>query len=309
MDETMLDGLDFQTRTHCPACKGQLYKKLWSGRFDDQDIAQNIDLYHYSGDWRAALGAAPFALVQCQACRLKYHRYIIDNASLSTVYGQWADAEQARRFEAAHVADKGDRWAYHTKLAKLVLRLQRLIGRDTEAPRILDFGCGDGALLRMARGFGFDATGIDVSASRSDQARNDGYHIHPDLEALDAADPAPFDAIVLSQVLEHVADPLGLLESLEARLTPEGVLFVAVPDTTGVELPRNFHEFTLVQPIEHINAFTPDSLRDLARRVGFAPVRRPSAFVTTRARDVLRAAGNWVYQPKTTDVFFKRAAN
>lgn len=303
----MLDGLGFQTRTQCPACQGQRYKELWSGRFDDPDIARNIDLYHYSGNWRAALGTAPFALVQCQACHLKYHRHVLDNASLSTVYGEWADAEQARRFEAAHVADKGDRWAYHTKLAKLVLRLRRLTGRNTEVPRILDFGCGDGALLRMAHGFGFDATGVDVSASRSGQALHEGYRIHRDLEALDAADSARFDAIVLSQVLEHVADPLGLLCALEARLAPKGVVFVAVPDTTGVELPRTFHDFTLVQPVEHINAFTPDSLRDLARRVGFAPVRRPSACVTTRARDVLRAAGNWVYQPKTTDVFFKRS--
>jgi len=306
MDDDVSEDLTFQTRKQCPACGGTRSNTLWQGQFNDTDVAHYIDLYHYSGDWSAALGAAKFTLVECQECRFKYHQHILDNASLSTVYGDWADAEQARRFEAAHVADKGDCWAYHTKLAKLVLRLRRLIGRDTEAPRILDFGCGDGALLRVARGFGFDATGIDVSASRSGQALNDGYRIHHDLQALDAADSAPFDAIVLSQILEHVADPHGLLAALEARLAPEGVLFVAVPDTAGVEVPRNFHDFTLVQPIEHINAFTPDSLRDLARRVGFVPVRRPSAFVTTQARDVLRAAGNWVYQPKTTDVFFKR---
>ncbi len=303
----MLNGLDFQTRTQCPACEGQPFNDLWRGRFDDHDIARNIDLYHYSGDWRGGLGTAPFALVQCQACHFKYHRYIIDSSALSTIYGEWADAEQARRFEAAHVADKADRWAYHTKLAKLILRLRRLIDREEEAPRLLDFGCGDGALLRMARGFGFDACGIDVSASRSGQARHEGIRVYSDFAALDTAESARFDAIVLSQVLEHVEDPLGLLKAMEDRLAPGGVLFVAVPDTSGVKVPRDFHEFTLVQPIEHINAFTPDSLRDLARRAGFTPVRRPSAFVTTRARDVLRAAANWIYQPKTTDVFFKRS--
>jgi len=305
----MLDGLEFQTRTQCPACEGRDSISLWRGQFDDEDVARSIDLYHYSGDCRSALGTAPFALVKCKACHFKYHQHIIDTKSLHTVYGEWADAEQARRFEAAHVPDKVDRWGYHTQQAKLILRLRRLIGRATEAPRILDFGCGDGALLRMARGFGFDAFGIDVSASRNGAALNDGYRIYSDLGALDAADPEPFDAIVLSQVLEHVVDPLGLLRAMEARLAPEGVLFVAVPDTSGVAVPRNFHEFTLVQPIEHINAFTPDSLRYVARRAGFTPVRRPSAFVTTRARDVLRAAMNWIYQPKTTDIFLKRADN
>lgn len=302
----MLDGLDFQTRTQCPACEVRDATSLWRGQFDDEDVARNIDLYHYSGDWRRALGKAPFALVRCNGCRFKYHQQVIDSKSLYTVYAEWADAEQAKRFEAAHVPDKTDQWGYHTQLAKLVLRLKRLIGHNTDAPRILDFGCGDGALLRMARGFGFDAYGIDVSASRSGQALNEGYRIHPDLETLDVADPEPFDAIVLSQVLEHVVDPLDLLRAMEARLGPGGVLFVAVPDTSGVAVPQSFHEFTLVQPIEHINAFTPDSLRDLAQRAGLTPVRRPSAFVTTRPHDVLRGAINWIYQPKTTDVFLKR---
>jgi 2-polyprenyl-3-methyl-5-hydroxy-6-metoxy-1,4-benzoquinol methylase len=265
-----------------------------------------MDAYHYSADWREGLGDAPFELLGCANCDMKYHRYVIDSEAVSTVYGSWADAMQARRFEAAHVADKVDRTAYHTRLAKLVLRLRHLAKGDSAAPRLLDFGCGDGAVLRMARAFGFEAAGIDVSASRSGAARNDGYAIHADFEALDDASPAPFDAIVLSQVLEHVAAPLDLLQALRKRLSEDGVIFVAVPDTSGVAEPHDFHQFTLVQPIEHINAFTPATLRAMARRSGLTPVRRPSAFVTTRARDVMRSAANYLYQPRTTDVFFKR---
>lgn len=298
--------LTFRQRDKCPACGADKARVLWSGRFDDPQVCTDLARYHYSGDWQSGLGAAPFEMCLCPECGMKWHRYVLDHSGLFVLYAKWADAEQARRFEAENAPDKHDKRAQLAQMAKLVLRLEHLAGEPPRSLRLLDFGCGDGALLRVAKAFAADATGVDMSASRSQAARNEGLVIHPDLDALDAADPPPFDAIVLSQVLEHLSDPAPLLESLRARLRPGGILFVAVPDTSGVEVPRDFHQFTLVQPLEHVNAFTPASLRAFGIRHGFTPVRRPSAFLTTRVAGVLRAAANWIWQPKTTDVFFRR---
>ena len=239
---------------------------------------------------------------------MHWHRRVIGDASVATVYGAWADAEQARRFEQAHVAGKHDRRAVRVQMAKLALRLERLADQGARPLRLLDFGCGDGLFLGVAKAMGADATGIDVSASRTHAARSDGLRILPDLATLDGEGGAPLDAVVLSQVLEHVADPLALLRALRRRLRDGGILFVAVPNAHGVSIPRNFHEFTLVQPIEHMNAFSPATLRNIGRRAGFVPLRRPSAFVTTRARDLARGAANWFWQPRNTDVFFRAVA-
>ncbi len=301
----MARKLTFRQRDTCPACGSNDSRAIWSGNFDDPQIRTNLAQYHYSGDWEAGLNGAAFELMKCRSCNMKWHRHILDDEGLYTLYGEWADAGQARRFEAAHAPDKHDRTAQLAQMAKLILRLRHLTGNDRAAPRLMDFGCGDGDLLRVARTFGMNATGVDMSASRSEAARREGLVIHPDLETLDKTEQAPFDAIVMSQVLEHLAEPDAFLGSMRARLRPGGILFVAVPDTEGVEVPRNFHEFTLVQPVEHINAFTPSSLRAIAARHGLTPVRRPSAFLTTRAGGVLRSAVNWVWQPKTTDVFFR----
>lgn len=304
--ENIAAKIEFQQRPSCPACGSTKSRTVWSGQFADPEVEGFLALYHYSGDWKSGLDGQGFSLEQCSNCTMKWHSRVIDDASVATVYGQWADADQARHFEAAHVRDKADKTAQMAQMVKLVLRLRHLAGRGTEGLHILDFGCGDGLLLRVAQMLGAEAVGVDVSASRSESARRDGIRIFPDLDSLDRETKArKLDAIVLSQVLEHVAEPLGLLQALHARLRPGGVLFVAVPNTTGVTAPRDFHEFTLVQPVEHMNAFTPTSLRDLGRRAGFIPVRRPSAFFTTEARGALRAAANWIWQPKTTDVFFR----
>lgn len=299
----MIEKLSFIDRPDCPVCGSGTARKLWSGRLDDADVLRHLEEYSYSGSWRAQIIGQEFCLAECSQCGMHWHKKVISDTAVATVYGTWADADQARRYEQAHVTDKHDQKALRVQMAKLALRLEHLAGQQGRPLRLLDFGCGDGLFLSVAKALGADATGIDVSASRTQAARADGLTILPDLDALDGG--SPFDAVVLSQVLEHVAHPLPLLQTLHRRLRKGGILFVAVPNAQGVSVPQNFHQFTLVQPVEHMNAFTPATLRQIGRKAGFLPVRRPSAFVTTRPADVLRAAMNWVWQPRTTDVFFR----
>jgi SAM-dependent methyltransferase len=296
----------FIERPDCPVCGEANARDIWSGRLDDPLVLPQLEKYYYSGPWRDQIVGQEIHLLQCSKCGMHWHRNVISDTSVATVYGIWADAEQARRFEEAHVPNKHDHKALRIQMAKLALRLEHLAQQNGRPLQLLDFGCGDGIFLSVARALGADVTGIDVSASRTKAARSDGLTILPDLAALDAEGRGPLDAVVLSQVLEHVADPLALLRAMHGRLRKGGILFVAVPNAYGVSVPQNFHQFTLVQPIEHMNAFSPVTLRLIGQKAGFTPVRRPSAFVTTKSVEVLRAAANWVWQRRNTDIFFRK---
>lgn len=298
--------LAFRSRPACPVCDGTEARVQWSGRLDEPELRRLFAQFRYSGDWERQLGDAPFALLRCARCGMMWHREVIAPEWVPVVYGEWADAAQAARFEAADPRLSADPWALGVQRAKLVLRLHHLLEGGPSRPRLLDFGCGDGALLRMAEGFGMVPYGIDVSASRSAALRAAGVPVWPDLAAFDAEAGGPVEAVVLMQVLEHVADPLGLLRALHARLVPGGVLFVAVPDCRGITVPRDFDAFHRVQPVEHPNAFTPDSLTRICRRAGFRPLRRPTAILASRPGPALRAAANWLIAPRSTDQFFRR---
>lgn len=267
-----------------------------------------MEEFHYSGDWRSALADADFSLVRCAACGMLWHRRVIAPEWVPIVYGEWADAEQASRFEAAHTVKSFDPKESGVQRIKLVLRILHLVGSTARQPTLLDFGCGSGALLRTAEGLGMSVQGIDVSASRSMAVREAGYPVWPDLEAYDADMDADADAVVLSQVLEHVADPLRLLRAMHARMSEDGVLFVAVPDCTGITVPRDFGSFHKVAPVEHMNAFTPATLTKICQRAGFAPIERPTAFVTTSLRGALRSSVNWLWRPRSTDQLFRRVS-
>ena len=110
-------------------------------------------------------------------------------------------------------------------------RTQRLLrARNGRPGNLLDIGCGDGAFLLRAAHAGFTCTGTERNP---EPARAHGIEALPDLDA--AERKAPFDAITLWHVFEHVEDPRGLLLRIRGLLAPDGVLIIAVPDQGSLQ--------------------------------------------------------------------------
>jgi methionine biosynthesis protein MetW len=94
----------------------------------------------------------------------------------------------------------------------------RLIAEMIEArSRVLDIGCGDGALLaHLARDKAVDARGIELSQSGVNACVRHGLSvIQGDADRdLDAFPDAAFDVVVLSQTLQATRRPRHVLEAL-----------------------------------------------------------------------------------------------
>lgn len=108
-----------------------------------------------------------------------------------------------------------------------------------ERLRILDFGCGTGALVTIPlSAAGDEILGVDVHAPSIDQARASiaAPNVSFSTENADQllARGATFDAIICSEVLEHLPDPGVLLGKLRDLLAPGGTLIVSVPNGRGV---------------------------------------------------------------------------
>ncbi|MDH3240793.1 MAG: methionine biosynthesis protein MetW [Alphaproteobacteria bacterium] len=83
--------------------------------------------------------------------------------------------------------------------------------------RVLDVGCGDGALLyHLAHAKGADARGIEISRERVAACLGQGLSvIQGDAETeLSTYPTGSFDCVVLSQTIQAVRDPRGTLETL-----------------------------------------------------------------------------------------------
>jgi cyclopropane fatty-acyl-phospholipid synthase-like methyltransferase len=101
------------------------------------------------------------------------------------------------------------------------------------ARRVLDVGCGDGALGRAIKARrAVEVVGITRSPEEAARARTIlNQIVTADLETADLSSLGEFDCIVCSHVLEHLREPVELLTRLRANLAAGGIVLVAVPNT------------------------------------------------------------------------------
>jgi SAM-dependent methyltransferase len=118
-------------------------------------------------------------------------------------------------------------WWFAARRAILLEYLERR-AHLTKSSRILDVGCGTGAILEeFARRY--TAFGLDFSPSAIDFCRKRGL---PSLFAGTLSDyrvDVPFDVVTMLDVVEHVDDDLGLLRDGHRLLRGGGTILITVP--------------------------------------------------------------------------------
>lgn len=164
---------------------------------------------------------------------------------------------------------------FRAKLEQRYSVLQHLIPQVCESTgRLLDVGCGEGYALAFFREQGWSVKGIDFS-SAGVKAKNPDCTdalVTGDIFSLLQAEistGATYDVVWLQNVLEHVIDPLDLLESLRALVSPGGLAVVTVPNDCsitqrGALSHQHIDNAFWVAPPDHLTYFDCDSLANIA---------------------------------------------
>ena len=188
-----------------------------------------------------ANGRLEFQMVRCVGCDLHFTNPRPTADSIGQFYG--ADyAPHARGHRPERPLRK---WYPQDWLQKPVAG---------PMPRLLDFGCGAGHFLSAMAKQGWVATGLDASPAMAEPHRESrilaGTLPHPSLS------PRSFELITMWHVLEHVHDPVEVLNHARKLLVPGGSIVLAVPnaagwqsrhygaDWFGLELPRHLSHFS-----------------------------------------------------------------
>ncbi len=74
-----------------------------------------------------------------------------------------------------------------------------------------------------------------------------------------------FDLITLLDALEHLSDPLGLLQECAARLNSGGYVFIQLPNRNSQMARHAKRNWSWYSAPDHLMHMTPESIRTLAR--------------------------------------------
>ncbi|WP_424833865.1 class I SAM-dependent methyltransferase [Ruegeria sp.] len=149
---------------------------------------------------------------------------------------------------------------------RYLMRRDVILGvtRQLVPGRLLEIGCGSGALLDDLAGMGFSAVGVDESPSAQRIAREMLVGT-PNVEiraTCDGLAPQSFDYLAAFEVLEHIEDDFEALSDWARYLKSGGVLMASVPAHPERWNPADVWA-------GHYRRYRRTDLVDLAEKAGF----------------------------------------
>ncbi len=218
---------------------------------------------------RLGLVAGQFRIVQCDepGCRVQYLDPMPD-PNLKDPY-----------FEIYW----GSEGKVSTPLSRLAMRYKKLVDASVlrifkpllrERARVLDIGCGSGDNLAILHEWGFECWGLDQSPAGVEAVRARlpvevrlGSIFQNDLE------PGSFDLVLMSHVMEHIAEPARAAGEVQKLLKPGGIACIIVPNHESFETKLMGRHWFPYFPPRHVIFFNPSALARLLKGAGLKVYR------------------------------------
>lgn len=238
----MNDFVSKQNHRTCPICG--------SDRFDI--------IYHYAErmDFFKKF-PQEFDIVSCKTCGFVYSDIFSSQAIFDEYYAHCSVYDNM-----GVTYGKTDDDKYLAVYAQRASEIEQIVSKTDS---ILEIGSANGFLLEELRKIGFeDLSALDLSETSLKDLERRGFKAYRGgiFASNNPMLTEQFDCICLTQVMEHIYDLHGAMQSMKRMLKPGGRLYIEVPDAGSFndfdQLPFGFFNF------EHIGYFDETSLKNLA---------------------------------------------
>jgi len=165
--------------------------------------------------------------------------------------------------------------SYDTELAKPdIINPVRLknIERFGEKGRLLDIGCAFGRFLLAAKGLGWTPYGVELSKHAAAHAKKIGLNVKQGTLIDAKFKKDNFDCITMFDVIEHLQNPLSVLEEARRILKKDGLIVIETADVSSLSARIRKDKWTYFL-LGHLCYFSRKTLRAMLKKAGFRKVK------------------------------------
>lgn len=219
-----------------------------------------------------------YNILRCESCKLLTLDFHEDyNAFLHSYYqkGYYTGDKKIRAY-ANYAEDKPN---IIKNAHNILAKIKKL---KPQASKLLDVGCAMGFFMEEAQKLGFDPYGIEVSTYSANFSRKKFKdrvflgaveEFYQKRNSFSKFKNTFFDVIILSDLIEHVEDPVSILKDLNRVLKKDGIIVLQTGDadsTWAYLTGKNWHFYA---PPQHLYFFSKRTLTLVLEKAGFKVLR------------------------------------
>lgn len=232
----------------CNSTDAKTHPVLYKKNFKDEDLNAHVfsarrttEHFHYD-------------MVKCEKTGLIFSRDILSDESLNELY-----KESLVYFGEQTEYIKKDYWEPIKDIFK-----------TRSKQRSVDIGCSNGFFLEVLKDNGFtEVYGCEPSDEAKAIAREDiRDNIHTGFYGAGLYPENYFDLVTCFQTLDHLSDPLGMLQNMYYNTKSGGIAYLIMHNTQALQA-KLFGEKSPIIDVEHIYLFNKTNLPMLCKKAGF----------------------------------------
>ncbi len=211
----------------------------------------------YKPSVRSVYSKKSYDLMHCSKCDHYFTNPVFTEKELNDIYSN------AYSYDA-HSLIKKEKQMRARKYAEYIANLDNVSSA-------LEVGCMHGLLLTELQSLGLSVSGVELDPEAAQYCRNHGLEvvqssIEDHLKHAQSKD----DVIIMSHVIEHIADPEKQLKELHKRMSDDGRLVLITPNSNAKTRKLFGRYWGYWQVPVHINHFNKSSMKKLLEKAGFS---------------------------------------
>jgi SAM-dependent methyltransferase len=199
-----------------------------------------------------------FQIFNCPECKASFSFPMVDASSVyNNIYRLGRSVPEYNRYWVYMDEIKAckDPLAYLEKAEETywgVIEAFRNLGVNKESAKGIEIGSGLGYLTYALKTDGYDIIGLDISTEAVKNAKENfgDHYVQGNIFEYAEVNKCRFDFAVLTEVIEHVENPLFFLEAIIKILKPKGKIILTTPnksffpkDAIWASTPPPVHRF------------------------------------------------------------------